>query len=94
MDKNSRDELLHLQLWDLEEKEANGMHLLSYPCPCKMCMGGMIQSRENIRKHLRQYKRDPQFRISILERVCIPKTSLKVVQQENRKSVFCILDYP
>jgi hypothetical protein len=48
MDKNSRDELLHLQLWDLEEKEANGLHLSSYPCPCKKCMGGTVLSRETI----------------------------------------------
>ena len=74
MDKNSRDELLHLQLWDLEEKEANGLHLSSYPCPCKNCMGGRVLSRETIRKHLRHYKRDPQFQTSILVRVCIPNT--------------------
>jgi hypothetical protein len=74
MDKNSRDELLHLQLWDLEEKEANGLHLSSYPCPCKKCMGGTVLSRETIRKHLRHYKRDPQFQTSILVIVGIPKT--------------------
>jgi hypothetical protein len=33
-----------------------------------------ILSRETIRKHLRHYKRDPQFQTSILVRGGIPKT--------------------
>jgi hypothetical protein len=70
MDPTSREDLLHLQLWEIEEKEADRQGLKSYPCPCKKCMGARIVSRTTIRKHLQKYKRDPEFKTSIL--VCYP----------------------
>ena len=66
MDPTSREDLLHLQLWEIEEKEADRQGLKSYPCSCKKCMGARIVSRTTIRKHLRKYKRDPEFKTSIL----------------------------
>jgi hypothetical protein len=66
MDPTSREEFLQLQLWDIEEKEADRQGLTSYPCPCKKCMGARILDRKTIRKHLRKYKRDPEFKRSIL----------------------------
>ena len=69
MDPESRQALLQLQLWDMEEKEADRQHLTSYACPCKKCMGAKVLSRKTIRKHLRQYGRDPEFKKSIL--VCV-----------------------
>ena len=46
MDPTSREELLQLQLWDIEEKEADRQGLTSYPCPCKKCMGVRILDRK------------------------------------------------
>jgi hypothetical protein len=57
MDSLSQQDLQHLRLWEEEEKEADKRN---------MCMGGRTRSRKSIRKHLRQYKRDPQFMRSIL----------------------------
>ena len=69
MDPDSRQVLLQLHLWDMEEKEADRQHLASYACPCKKCMGAKVLSRKTIRKHLREYGRDPEFKKSIL--VCM-----------------------
>lgn len=70
MDSNSEEDLRHLELWELEEAEADRKKLTKYHCPCKKCMGGRVRSRDTIRKHLREHKRDPQFRKPIL--VCLP----------------------
>ena len=69
MDPDSRQVLLQLHLWDMEEKEADRQHLASYACPCKKCMGAKVLLRKTIRKHLREYGRDPEFKKSIL--VCM-----------------------
>jgi hypothetical protein len=74
MDSNSEQELRHLQLWEMEEAEADRKKLTKYYCPCKKCMGSKVVSRNTIRKHLREHKRDPQFRKSIL--VCPPYSCL------------------
>ena len=58
--------MLDLELWDLEEKEADKRRLVKYRCPCSMCAGGKVLSRATIRKHLRRYKRDSAFTKSIL----------------------------
>jgi hypothetical protein len=66
MDGSARRAQLDLELWNLEEKEADIQRLVKYRCPCSMCAGGEILSRATIRKHLRRYKRDPTFTKSIL----------------------------
>ena len=66
MDPTLREELLQLQLWDIEEKEADRQGLTIYPCPCEKCMGARILDRKIIRKHLRKYKRDLEFKRSIM----------------------------
>ena len=58
--------MLDLELWNMEEKEADKRRLVKYRCPCSMCAGGKVLSRATIRKHLRRYKRDPTFTKSIL----------------------------
>ena len=58
-----------LDLWELEEREADRLGLTSNRCPCRNCMGGRCISRATIRKHLRTIGRDPQFIVPIL--VCI-----------------------
>ena len=47
MDPESRQALLQLQLWNMEEKEADRQHLTSYACPCKKCMGANSFIKEN-----------------------------------------------
>ena len=69
MDPELRQALMQLHLWDMEEKEANRQYLTSYACPCKKYMGAKVLLRKTIRKHLRQYGRDPKFKKSIL--VCM-----------------------
>ena len=64
MDPTSREEFLQLQLWDIEEEKADRQGLTSYPCLCKKCMGARILDWKTIRKHLRKYKRDPEFKIN------------------------------
>ena len=66
MDGSARRAMLDLELWNLEEKEADRQRLVKYQCPCSMCAGGKVLSRATIRKHLRRYKRDPAFTKSIL----------------------------
>lgn len=67
---------LHLQLWELEERETDNWGLTSYPCPCRHCMGGCCIRRATIWKHLRTIGKDPLFTKPIL--VC-PKHSLHVI---------------
>ena len=67
-----------LHLWELEEREADRLGLMSYRCPCRNCMGGRCISRATIRKHLRTIGRDPQFTVPIL--VCLHATTRKAVE--------------
>ena len=75
MDEALRYELFHLQLWEMEEREADAKGMKGYSCPCKLCMGGKCLNRDTIRKHLRSYKRDPEFRRSVV--VCISKFKIE-----------------
>jgi hypothetical protein len=70
MNPNPEEELRHFQLWEKEEAKADRQELTSYRCPCKKYMGGRVLSRNTIRQHLRQYRRDPAFKTSML--VCPP----------------------
>ena len=63
-----------LDLWELEEREADRLGLTSYRCPCRNCMGGRCIKRATIRKHLRTIGRDPKFTVSIL--VCLNYVTL------------------
>ena len=69
MEESSRRDVLDLELWNMEKKEADRRILVKYRCPCSMCAGGNVLSRATIRKHLCRYKRDPTFTQSILVRV-------------------------
>jgi hypothetical protein len=75
MERNDAGDSLHLELWELEEREVDRRGLTSYPCPCRNCMGGRSISRPTIRKHLCMNGRDPQFTKPIL--VC-PKHYMHV----------------
>jgi hypothetical protein len=66
MDGSTRRAQLDMELWNLEEKEADRQRLVKYRCPCSMCAGGKVLSRVTIQKHLRRYKRDPAFTKSML----------------------------
>ena len=63
MNLESQQALLQLQMWDMEEKEIDQKHLT------KLYMGATMLSKKTIRKHLRQYKRDFEFKKSILVRL-------------------------
>jgi hypothetical protein len=71
MDGSTRRAQLDLELWNLEEKEADRQRLVKYRCPCSMCAWGKVLSRATIRRHLRRYKRDPAFTKSILVSVIV-----------------------
>ena len=66
VERNDAGDSKHLELWELEEREADRRGLTSYPCPCRHCMGGQSIRRATIRKHLRTNGRDPQSTKPIL----------------------------
>lgn len=65
------EEHKQFKLWEMEETEADDRKLTRYPCPCKHCIGRNVLARETIRRHVRKYKRDPEFKNSIVVSVSL-----------------------